>query len=318
MGEARVPGDGDGARQRVASSTIGLIPVGHLGFRGRKATAEERARVFEGFFFEGERRVPFLVQYFVLMALSATIAAFGLIGDSAAVVIGAMLVAPLMTPILAIAAASVQGWGRRAAESLVIVILGALAAVGISVVISLIVPSFRLDLLLPDELIARTSPSLIDLGIAVAAGAAGGFVAVRTEASSALPGVGIAVALVPPLATLGLTAGLGDWDLALGAFLLFVTNLVAIVLAAGIVLMLAGFGAYRDIAGDRDARLAASAVVVAVIAVTVLLAWQSIERVERSFAIAGVVDRVQDWSPRLQLQGVDIDHGSAPFRSPFR
>jgi uncharacterized membrane protein len=79
-------------------------------------------------------------------------------------------------------------------------------------------------------------------------------VAVRTEASGALPGVGIAVALVPPLATVGLTAGLGEWDLAAGALLMFLTNLVAIVLAAGLVFVGAGFAAYRDEAGHRHAK----------------------------------------------------------------
>ncbi len=94
-----------------------LTPVGKLGFRGRAATPEERARIFDALFFEGEQRIPYLQKFFILMLLSSAIAAFGLVNDSAAVVIGAMLVAPLMTPILAIAAAIVHGWGRRALES---------------------------------------------------------------------------------------------------------------------------------------------------------------------------------------------------------
>ncbi len=79
--------------------------------------------------------LPYLQQFFVLMVLSATIAGFGLANDSAAVVIGAMLVAPSMTPILAIAAALVQGWGRRMVESLAIVGVGALAAITAGVLI---------------------------------------------------------------------------------------------------------------------------------------------------------------------------------------
>lgn len=190
----------------VHSASSGVTPVGKLGFRGRAATPEERARILDNFFFEGHRRSPYLQQFFVLMVLSAAIAGFGLANDSAAVVIGAMLVAPLMTPILATAAATVQGWGRRTVESLAIVVGGALAAIAVGVAIGLMILTLRTGLPLPGEIIARTGPNLIDLSIALAAGAAGGFVAVRSEASGALPGVGIAVALVPPLATVGVGA----------------------------------------------------------------------------------------------------------------
>jgi len=164
-----------------------LAPMGKLGFRGRMATPEEQAQVFDAFFFEGRRRVPYLQQFFVLMLLSATIAAFGLANDSAAVVIGAMLVAPLMTPILAIAASVVQGWGRRMLDSLAIVGAGALCAIAVGIMVAFIFPFLHTGLPLPGEMLACTNPNLIDLGIALAAGAAGGFVAVRTEASGAPP-----------------------------------------------------------------------------------------------------------------------------------
>ena len=126
-----------------------LTPVGKLGFRGRTATPEERARIFDALFFEGEQRIPYLQQYFALMLLSAAIAAFGLVNDSAAVVIGAMLVAPLMTPILAVAAAIVHGWGRRALESLLIVGGGALAGIGVGIAIGWLIPSLHTGLPLP-------------------------------------------------------------------------------------------------------------------------------------------------------------------------
>ena len=234
MSDAEGPGDQAGA------SRVHLAPIGKLGFRGRRATPKEQAQIMDAFFFEGGRRVPYLQQFFVLMVLSAAIAAFGLANDSAAVVIGAMLVAPLMTPILAVAAAIVQGWGRRAVESLAIITAGAISAIAVSFVIALFTPSLHTELPLPGELLARTAPNMIDLFIALAAGAAGGFVAVRTEASGALPGVGIAVALVPPLATVGITAGLGRWDLSAGALLLFLTNLVAIILGSAFVFKIIG------------------------------------------------------------------------------
>jgi uncharacterized hydrophobic protein (TIGR00271 family) len=290
-----------------------LAPIGKLGFRGRRASPEEQAQVLDAFFFEGKRRIPYLQQFFVLMALSATIAAFGLANNSAAVIIGAMLVAPLMTPILAIAASVVQGWRRRMVESLTIVGAGALVAIAVGIVIAFITPALRSGVPLPGELLARTNPNLIDLGIALAAGAAGGFVAVRPAASGALPGVGIAVALVPPLATVGMTLGLGELDLALGAFLLFVTNLVAIVLAAGLVLVGAGFAAYLDELGTRQAKIAMTVVVVGVFVVGVPLLIDSIQRLDRDDSIAAAVRDVQAWGPGLTLDRIDIDRASDPI-----
>ena len=247
------------------------------------------------------------------MVLSATIAGFGLANDSAAVVIGAMLVAPLMTPILATAAALVQGWGRRMVESLAIVGGGALAAIAVGVTIGLIVPTLRTGIPLPGELLARTYPNLIDLGIALAAGAAGGFVAVRTEASGALPGVGIAVALVPPLTTVGISASLGEVELALGALLLFGTNLVAIVFAASLVLMAAGFAAFRDVRGQREASLARVVVVVALVVVTIPLLAHSWQRLEESSATAAAAEHVAAWAPELTLAEIALDRSADPI-----
>ena len=289
-----------------------LTPVGKLGFRGRTATPEERARIFDALFFEGEQRIPYLQQYFALMLLSAAIAAFGLVNDSAAVVIGAMLVAPLMTPILAVAAAIVHGWGRRALESLLIVGGGALAGIGVGIAIGWLIPSLHTGLPLPDELLARTGPNLVDLFIALAAGAAGGFVTVRTEASGALPGVGIAVALVPPLATIGITIGVGEWGLAWGAVLLFATNLVAIVLAAGAVLVAAGFAAFRDLEGARSASLATRLVWIGLLVVAIPLAFQSWERYEESITRADIVDAIETWADDFKVRDVHIDRSTDP------
>jgi uncharacterized hydrophobic protein (TIGR00271 family) len=289
-----------------------LAPVGKLGFRGRAATPEERARIFDALFFEGAQRVPYLQQFFVLMVLSSAIAAFGLANDSAAVVIGAMLVAPLMTPILAVAAAITQGWGRRALDSLLIVGAGALTGIGVGIVVGLLVPGLRTGLPLPGELLARTGPNLLDLFIALAAGAAAGFVAVRTEASGALPGVGIAVALVPPLATVGITIGLGEFGLAWGALLLFATNLVAIVLAAGLVLLAAGLAAFRDLEGARSATLATRLVWMGLLVVAIPLAFQSWERYQESVTRADIFRAAENWSADLKVRSVEIDRSTEP------
>ncbi len=200
---------------------------------------EERRRVINGLFHEGPRARPFNARFTSLMSLSAAIATLAVIADSTAVVIGAMLIAPLMGPVLGVAAAMVMGWPRRLVRQSALVITGAALAVALAAAISLAVPGAMRPL--PGELIARTSPNLLDLGIALAAGAAGAYGQVRRQASDALPGVAVAVALVPPLAVIGVALQLTEWQLALGAFLLFLVNVVGIVASAAITFIVAGF-----------------------------------------------------------------------------
>jgi len=283
-----------------------VTPTGRLGFRGRQATPEERALILDEFFFEDQRRGPYLVQFFVLMLLSAGIAGFGLANDSAAVVIGAMLVAPLMTPILGSAAAIVQGWLDRAITSLLIVAAGSLAAVAVGLAIAWLSSRLASGAPLPAEMLARTGPNLGDLAIAILAGTAGAFVSVRSEASSALPGVGIAVALVPPLATIGITLGIGSVDLAFGAVLLYVTNLVGIVLAASIVFTLAGFAAF-SVASVSDRRRAWALALVALVVVSIPLALQSQRLVRDSSILATSTRVIRSWAPEHALEDIIIE-----------
>lgn len=138
------------------------------------------------------------------------------------------------------------------------------------------------------------------------AGAAGGFVSVRSEASSALPGVGIAVALVPPLATIGMAVGIGSTGLALGASLLFLTNLVGTVVAASIVFTLAGFAAFA--ANSARARRQAAGIAVGglfVIGIPLLLQSQRLLEYSRTLATATRV--IHDWAPDHLLEDILID-----------
>ena len=199
----------------------------------------ERRRVITGLFQEGERARPFFWRFSSLMALSVTIASLGIVADSTAVVIGAMLVAPLIGPVLGVAAAIGMAWPRRLARQTVLVAFGAALAVVLAAAISLVLPG---DLNpLPGELVARTSPNLLDVGIALAAGAVGAYGRVRRSASDALPGVAVAVALVPPLVVTGITLQLAQWQMALGAFLLFLVNATGIVASAALTFIASGF-----------------------------------------------------------------------------
>ena len=290
-----------------------LIPTGELGIRGRELSLDERARIFDELFFEDERRAPYLWRFVALIVFSTAIAALGLMNDSAAVVIGAMLVAPLMTPILGLAAATVQAWTARQIESLGIIGGGALLAVGVGWIAARLLPELDVDVTLPGELLARTGPNLLDLGIAVAAGAAGAYVLVRKEAGSALPGVGIAVALVPPLATVGITLGLGRGDLAGGAVLLFLTNLACITLAASVVFLVAGFVPHLDRVLTRRGRWVSLVVtVLIVLAVAIPLTDYTVTRWIEARSADDVDELVAEWDSTLTVDAVKIDSSTSP------
>jgi uncharacterized hydrophobic protein (TIGR00271 family) len=200
---------------------------------------DERREVIDRLFPHGMPRRQFFTRFVSLMLLSTAIAVFGILGDSTAVVIGAMLVAPLMFPVLGGAAAVVMGWPRRIVNRALLVAAGSVLAVVLAAAISFIIPGRAAAL--PAELMARTSPNLLDLGIALAAGAAGAYGQVRRHAADALTGVAVAVALVPPLAVVGITLQLTEWQLAVGATLLFLANVVGIVIAASATFLAAGF-----------------------------------------------------------------------------
>lgn len=222
-----------------------LSPVGTI-LRGRSdrspMSEEERQAVIDDLFVDEDARGPYLWRFYVLLVLSTLIAALGLVADSVAVIIGAMLLAPLMTPILAVAASLVIADLKALVTSAAILVTGIVLAVGTAAGATWLgLGNLTVASALPAEIVGRTEPSLLDLGVAVAAGVAAGYVLTHRRVLSSLPGVAIAVALVPPLATVGITLELGDADAARGALLLFTTNLVAILLSAITMMRWAGF-----------------------------------------------------------------------------
>jgi uncharacterized hydrophobic protein (TIGR00271 family) len=201
------------------------------------------------------------VSFYILIFLSSIIAYLGLIQGSAAVIIGAMLVAPLMSPILAMAHSIVQGnlrLFRRATES---TIKGVALAVGTSIALTLILPPQPANA----EILSRTHPNILDLIVALASGAAAAYAMSRKSLAAALPGVAIAAALVPPLCVVGYGLGSAEFQIANGALLLFVTNLSAIILAGAITFLLVGFRPARAEYGQQMQRGIFLAIVVLVI-----------------------------------------------------
>lgn len=214
---------------------------------GRCVFESERAPIEALLFSDGPGQlVPYFYRVATLTGLSAGIAALGLIESSTAVVIGAMLVSPLMQPMIGIASALVTVNRRRQLVSVGLIAFAAAESVGVAALIAALAPSFHAVTITP-EMLLRTSPGILDLAIACAAGAAGAYVTVRPQAAAALPGAAIAVALMPPLATLGILVERGNSHLAAGALLLFVTNLLGIIVASAAVLLITGFGAHRSL-----------------------------------------------------------------------
>ncbi len=184
---------------------------------------------------DGER----LARFSILLILASVIASAGLIGNSVASIIGAMIIAPLMGPIVGIAVGIVTGLPSRTVRCLMVSILG----IGLTVVIGFVMGAWlgsAPSVIANSEILARTSPNILDLVVALAAGAAGAYAASNSKVADSLPGVAIAIALVPPLATAGILISHNDWSLASGAMLLFITNFVSIVVAASVVFVLVG------------------------------------------------------------------------------
>jgi uncharacterized hydrophobic protein (TIGR00271 family) len=194
------------------------------------------------------------LNYWLELVLSAAIATLGLVLNSPAVVIGAMLVSPLMGPIigagLALAAADLY-LGIKSSLNLVASTFGAIL---LSALIVWLIP-FQAP---TSEILARTQPNLLDLGVAVFSGLAGSLIVCRGGRGggvTALPGVAIAVALMPPLCTVGFGVGSGfNWAIISGAGLLFLTNLAAITAAAFVVFYVARMDA-PDVRGQIDAAI---------------------------------------------------------------
>ena len=196
------------------------------------------------------------ISFFFLLALSTAIATFGLLANSAPAIIGAMIIAPLMTPIMGLSYGVVQLSWSQIIRSAITVLLGVLLVIAISFFSA----RFIEIKVAGTEMLGRAFPSLLDLGVAMAAGAAGAFSLSRESIRSSIAGVAISVSLVPPLAVAGIGLALGrkaaadvglsfrevglfsgGTDMAIGASVLFLTNLAAIVVVAGIVMAMQGY-----------------------------------------------------------------------------
>ncbi|MEU4564829.1 DUF389 domain-containing protein [Actinoplanes sp. NPDC023936] len=246
--------------------------------------------------------------FWVLLTLAGVIAAAGVVADSTATVIGAMIVAPLMTPILGTALAIVLADRRQLLYHLGVVLAGAAAVVVIGYLLGLLVPT-EVVAATNSQVASRVSPKLIDLLTALATGLVGGFALIRSDVSDTLPGVAIAISLVPPLAVVGLTAESGAYGQSAGALLLFGTNMAAII-ATGTAIMLGG--RVRDAAGEAGVAVgtlgAKSLVTVglAVLLVAAPLGYGSWHVLQQQIIIAKAHPVVERWAAEQGWQLTDL------------
>lgn len=261
-------------------------------------------------FFEGPEIGQRLSRFWILIVLASVIAAAGVVADSAATVIGAMIVAPLMTPILGTMLSVLIADRTNLIRSLSLVVGGALAAIAIGWLIGLTVVT---DVVAEtnSQVVGRVSPRLIDLLSALATGAVGSVALVRRDVSDTLPGVAIAISLVPPLSVVGLTFEAGAWGQSFGALLLFLTN-VAAILASGSVVM-ALYGVYRLVApaagpGRRTVNRRNAVVVIAamVVAVGVPLTASSVTIARDTLREARVSEAAQAFGEEVGWTTADI------------
>ncbi len=180
--------------------------------------------------------------FYIMNTLAAVIAGYGLLSNSPAVVIGAMLVAMMLGPISGIALALIDHRMLLLRTSLQTLFGGVAAVVGVGVVLGVL----HHDVALTAEILARTKPNVMDLMIALAGGAAGAFASVSPRLSVAVVGVAVATALVPPLVASGILLAHLEGSLAIGALLLAFTNMVAIQFSSSLVLWIAGFRRLKD------------------------------------------------------------------------
>lgn len=187
--------------------------------------------------------------FFIMNALAGVIAGYGLLANSPAVVIGAMLVAMMTGPISGIALALIDNRMILLGTSLKTLLggIGLLAAVGI------LLGVIHYNMPMSEEILVRTRPNFMDLMIALAGGAAGAFASISARLSVAVVGVAVATALVPPLVAMGILLAHFEWKLALGAFILVFTNMVAIQFSSSLVLWIAGFRRVTDEEVDKSA-----------------------------------------------------------------
>lgn len=240
-----------------------------------EVSAERRDTVFQEIS-DGSTPAP---RFYFMVVASNMIAVLGLVGNSAAVIIGAMLVAPLMTPIFGISLSLIRGNHRLLGRAIRAELVGVFLCILLGFAFGLI----PLSMDLTPVMLTRTQPNLLDLLVAIFAGLAGSYAMVDERISPSLPGVAIATAIVPPLANSGLCFALGETASGFGSFILFLANFFSILVAASIVFAATGMGSYSKTLSRRDLARRFGVAVFSLICITVIFTYSLVKLVNKRY-----------------------------------
>lgn len=246
--------------------------------------------------------------FFIMLIIASIIATVGLLTNSVAVIIGAMLVSPLLTPVIGISLGAVMGdFGlfRRAIEAEA---KGVALVLALVIVLALLIPSAAIT----SEILLRTHPTPLDLLVALASGAAAAYALSRKNIGAALPGVAIAVAVLPPLCVVGIGFALRRMDVAAGGALTFIANIVAINFAASAIFWLMNFSPKWSLSTVKDVKgkLKTSAVLLLVISLPLAyLMWDSLSSSDTRSKIEQVLVSQMDGIDQAKLTGVEFSYG---------
>ncbi|NLU84263.1 TIGR00341 family protein [Rhodococcus sp. HNM0569] len=269
----------------------------------RRPLAELRERLDIGDAESGRRSA-----FWLMLTLAGVIAVAGVAGDSTATVIGAMIVAPLSVPILGTGLGIASGDRSLVLRSVSTVLLGVALVIGIGFVYAQVLPN-PTDVLANSQVVGRTSPKLSDLVAAFATGLVGVIALARKDVGDVLPGVAIAISLVPPLGVVGVCLGSGAPGLAVGALVLFASNVVAMIVTAVVVLGLTGYPAEAGARAQRRGRTyAAMVVTIAVVAAPMVVNSLS------TLWASQIADAARTWltpADGAQVTDVSVQGGTA-------
>lgn len=246
--------------------------------------------------------------YLILILSSCLIATFGLLINSAAVIIGAMIIAPLMLPLRGFSFATLEGDAKLLRSSAESIAFGTIIAVSCSLTIGLIIGLSQFG----SEIWSRTQPTLIDLLIAIVAGGISGYAKIRPEMSDAIPGTAISVALMPPLCVVGLTLSQGQWEAAFGASLLYLTNLIGINLACIVVYVWGGYARSNEL--SRNLSWGVSLLLIIMLAIPLGISfWQLINQAKVNFSISKIlVAETQLNNKLIEVENVRVNWKKKP------
>ncbi|MGZ7050346.1 MAG: DUF389 domain-containing protein [Methanobacterium sp.] len=268
--------------------------IGNL-LHGEPVDKSEVGRIRGLILYEGEEPKNKLVKFFVLLILSSAIATYGLLSNSVAVIIGAMIIAPLMVPIMGLSYSISAGDSASMKSSLLLSLGGIIAAIAVGFILTLPLNGVYQPQNI-NQVMIRTSPNLLDLLAALVTGLAGAFALSRSDVSDTLPGVAIAISLVPPLANTGILLATFNYSLALGSLLLFWTNYFAILITGTALFGIMGFSRITFLERSLGAkRKGIALVLICLIIIIIPLAYNGYNAAQNDIITQTVTNASIEW-----------------------